>query len=225
MATEDNQIAQTSTETKKTVKNITGYIHFNDGDNLDTVFTNLKQFHESHKLKYFHHRKGFIFFSVKSDCLDEFSKVQKFKISHYNSKSTYSCSKEVADKLLAVMDSFVRMSWVEEDGHVLFLSRTLGRVHNDLIRRIFKTSGERFDNSNYHFEPFVKTTETTATTEAETTEEVVKPKRRTFTQKTTDSSFTKTPRNKDKYNKKKVEVEQAPKELKTRGSKQKTVSA
>lgn len=236
MSTEDNQVMQTSTETKKTVKHITGYIHFNDGDNLEAIFANLKQFHESHKLKYYHHPKGFIFFSVKSDCLDEFSKVQKFKISHYNSKSTYTCSKEVADKLLTIMDSFVRLSWVdgtdETDGHVLFLSRTLGRVHNDLVRRVFRASGEKFENTNYHFEAYVKSADKQAQ-EGSEDQEVVKPKRRTSTThqapKSFESGFTKVVRNKDKYNKKKVQVEteQPAKELKARGSgtKRKVASA
>jgi len=173
MASQDNQVMQTTTETgttpSDTVKNVTGYIHFNKDDDLTIIFETLQQFRTSHKLKYYHHRNDFIFFSVKSDCLGELAKVQKFKISHYNSKSMYDCTKEFADKLLAVRDSFVRLSWSEESGQVQFLSRTIGRVHNELVRRVFKTVDETFDRSCYHFVPHVSSD---SGEQAETTPEV-----------------------------------------------------
>lgn len=162
MASQDNQVMQTATETvtaptsDSTVKNVTGYIHFNKDDDLTKIFESLHQFRTSHRLKYYHHRNDFIFFSVKSDCLNELAKVQKFKISHYSSKSTYFCTKEVADKLVAVRDSFVRLSWDETEGTVQFLSRTIGRVHNELVRRVFKAAAETFERTNYHFVPHVK---------------------------------------------------------------------
>ena len=161
MASQDNQVIQTVTETGQTttidtVRNVTGYIHFNKDDDLTKIFETLHTFRTSHRLKYYHHRDGFIFFSVKSDCLSELAKVQPFKISHYSSKSTYSCDKTVADKLVAVRDSFVRLSWDETSGTVQFLSRTIGRVHNDLVRRVFKSADEVFVRTNYHFIPHVQ---------------------------------------------------------------------
>ena len=73
--------------------------------------------HKTFKM-YSTHHYDFIFFSVKSDCLSELAKVQPFRISHYRSKSEYSCSKELADKLISVRDSFVRMSLNEEKGQI-----------------------------------------------------------------------------------------------------------
>jgi hypothetical protein len=250
MASQDNQVMQTTIETgttpSDTVKNVTGYIHFNKDDDLTKIFETLQQFRTSHKLKYYHHRNDFIFFSVKSDCLGEFAKVQKFKISHYNSKSMYDCTKDFADKLLEVRDSFVRLSWNEESGQVQFLSRTIGRVHNELVRRVFKTVGETFDRSNYHFVPHVPSE---SGEQGETKPEVVPTRVSTgsrgkrggrggsrgghgisheatrehtshgTTQHTSgNDSFTKVVRNKSKYNKNKVKVENsAPR---TRGTKQ-----
>lgn len=257
MASQDNQVMQTTTETgttpSDTVKNVTGYIHFNKDDDLTKIFETLQQFRTSHKLKYYHHRNDFIFFSVKSDCLGELSKVQKFKISHYSSKSMYDCTKEFADKLLAVRDSFVRLSWSEESGQVQFLSRTIGRVHNELVRRVFKTANETFDRSCYHFVPHVSS-ETGE--QDETTPEVAPARVSTgfrggrggrggsrggrggsrggyggyhgatrehtghgTTQHTSgNDGFTKVVRNKSKYNKNKVQVENsAPR---TRGTRQ-----
>lgn len=157
MASQDNQPMQTGTETVQapsstdgTVRNVTGYIHFNKDDDLSKIFNTLHQFRTSHGLKYSHHR-DFIFFSVKSDCLSELAKVQPFRISHYRSKSEYSCSKELANKLLVVRDSFVRMTWMETEGLVQFLSRTVGRVHTQLVRRIFESVSETFAYSDYHF--------------------------------------------------------------------------
>lgn len=177
MDSQDNQVMQTTTETGASssdiVKNVTGYIHFNKDDDLTKIFETLQQFRTSHRLKYYHHRNDFIFFSVKSDCLGELAKVQKFKISHYNSKSMYECTKDFADKLLAIRDSFVRLSWCEESGQVQFLSRTIGRVHNELVRRVFKTANETFDRSCYHFVPHISS----ETEEQSETTPVVAPTR------------------------------------------------
>ncbi|AYV79972.1 MAG: hypothetical protein Gaeavirus3_26 [Gaeavirus sp.] len=134
--------------TEERVRNVTGYIHYNEDDDLTKIFDTLTKFRKEHGLKYSHH-KNFIFFLLKSDCLEELVKFQPFRISHYHSKSEYPCDKTDADKLLAVLDSFVRMSWNEETERVEFLSRTLGRIHNKLVRRIFETGGIEYDNDKY----------------------------------------------------------------------------
>ena len=205
MASLDNQSMQTGTETVQapgstdgTVRNVTGYIHFNQNDDLSKLFNTLHQFRTSHGLKYSHHR-DFIFFSVKSDCLSELAKVQPFRISHYRSKSEYSCTKDLADKLLAVRDSFVRMSWMETEGVVQFLSRTIGRVHNQLVYRIFKSASEMFSRTNYHF---VRTPHHTDTEDADGVVDAVETQTQTQAQTQTQTSapvqntktFTKHPR-------------------------------
>ena len=235
MASQDNQVTQTTgTETTTDViRNVTGYIHFNKDDDLTKIFETLHTFRTSHRLKYYHHRHDFIFFSVKSDCLTELAKVQPFKISHYSSKSTYTCTKEVADKLISVRDSFVRTSWDEETGTVQFLSRTIGRVHNELVQRVFKTVDETFDRSSYHFIPHIKTEGETA--ELEETEHITQPVRANYTsrggghasrggghasrggghtsrggrsfQQDASDGFTRVGRDKSKYNKNRVQVD------------------
>lgn len=147
MTTNNNQTVFTNTSDN--VRNITGYIHYNKDDDLSKIFDVLREFRTKYKLKYSHHQE-FIFFCVSSDCLNELSKQQKFKVSHYRSKSEYKCSKENADLLMKVRDSFVRMYW-HEDGHVEFLSRTIGRVHNQLVRRVFKEANLELDKTCYYY--------------------------------------------------------------------------
>jgi hypothetical protein len=247
MSSQDNQTLTTNTSntantadvagtTESLVKNVTGYIHYNKEDDLTKMFNVLHKFRTDYGLKYSHNR-DFIFFSVKSDCLGELAKVQPFRISHYRSKSTYNCTKEVSEKVLAVRDSFVRASWNDTEGCLEFLSRTIGRVHNYLVSRMFKTGGETFVRANYHF---VRV----STQEAQDTgvvvqdtgvvaQDTVPPKGKTQSKgklsfrgkkpaksarpdrpdkevKTTVESsdgFTKVVRNKSKYNKNKVQVE------------------
>jgi hypothetical protein len=239
MASQDTQNdttkAQTSTEmTETTVRNVTGYIHFNKDDDLSKIFAVLHKFRANYGLKYSHHR-DFIFFSVKSDCLTELAKEQPFRISHYRSKSEYKCSKEVADKLLSVRDSFVRLSWMETEGVVQFLSRTIGRVHNYLVQRIFKSASETYNRSNYFYERVNhKSNETNETNETKETNEMKTGKKESFEKSdkkpfrkqgkfdtgTSKDGFTKVMKNKSKYNNKKDNSNKMP----TRGSKQKVVS-
>jgi hypothetical protein len=252
MASLDNQTMQSGTETTQapdssdtSVRNVTGYIHFNKDDDLSKIFNILHEFRKNYGLKYSHH-KDFIFFSVRSDCLSELAKAQPFRISHYRTKSEYSCSSELADKLLSVRDSFVRMSWTKTDkktsedteskesvdtadGTVQFLSRTIGRVHNQLVYRIFKSISEEFYRSNYHFVRTPHQTEQTEQSEqTEQTEQTEKTEQtgqtgqtgrkrgvnsRGHRQSDTNVSadgFTKVTRgkgkSKSKYNKNKVQV-------------------
>lgn len=222
MSEQDNQTTQTE-KTEQTVKNVTGYIHYNKDDDLTKIFNVLHKFRTDYGLKYSHNRE-FIFFSVKSDCLGEFAKVQPFRISHYRSKSTYSCSKEQGEKVLAVRDSFVRASWNDTAGCLEFLSRTIGRVHNYLVSRVFKTAGEEFIREKYHFIKLVNATEEQDVSKEEV-KEVKEVKDKKQTKKTSkpktlrgkkvkqqnvsvsSDGFTKVVRNKAKYNKNKVKVQ------------------
>ena len=129
-------------------RNITCFIKYNDQDNLETIFNTLKDFKSKHGLKWSHH-KDIIFFQTGSDKLEEFSQVQKFKISKYQAEATYKCSKEDCDKLMNQKDSFLRMRWDEENNTVIFLSRTTFKVHRRLIRRIFTDSEVEFDKDSF----------------------------------------------------------------------------
>jgi hypothetical protein len=144
MATQTNE-----DQTKTKTRNVTGYIHYNKDDDLTKIFDTLREFRTKHGLKFSHHR-DYIFFSVRSEHLNELAKQQPFRISHYRSKSQYKCDKQMADKLTNQSDSFVRMTWNETDGNVQFLSRTTGKIHNQLLQRIFKDSDVSFNRSNYH---------------------------------------------------------------------------
>ena len=127
---------------------ITCFIHYSDNDNQEQIFEVLKTFRKEKGLKFSHHH-GYIFFTLLSSYLDEFSKVRPFKISRFQTKSEYKCSKEDADKLMSQKDSFIRMIWNEEKSVLTFLSRTTSRVHAQLVKRIFRDSQQEFVRTDY----------------------------------------------------------------------------
>jgi hypothetical protein len=127
---------------------ITCFIHYSDNDNQEQIFEVLKTFRKEKGLKFSHHH-GYIFFTLLSSYLDEFSKVRPFKISRFQTKSEYKCSKEDADKLMSQKDSFIRMIWNDEKSVLTFLSRTTSRVHAQLVKRIFRDSQQEFVRTEY----------------------------------------------------------------------------
>jgi len=151
-------------------KNITCFIKYNEQDNLEAIFNTLKDFKSKHGLKWSHH-KDIIFFQTSSDKLEEFSKVQKFKISKYQAKATYKCSKEDCDKLMSQKDSFLRMRWDEENNCVIFLSRTTFKVHRRLIRRIFTDSEVEFDKDSFSVDIQVSNSDAAQATVADNNDE------------------------------------------------------
>jgi len=154
MSTVQNQTNQTNQITDQTTDSnvtksrlITCFIYYNDDDDLPKIFEVIKDFRVRHGLKFSHH-SGYIFFTILSDHLDELAKVRPFKISKYQTNSEYTCTKEVADKLMEQKDSFVRMVW-NENSTLTFSSRTMHRVHSNLVRRIFKDSNQEFVLDSY----------------------------------------------------------------------------
>lgn len=143
--TDQNQMAD-STQNKPRI--ITCFVHYNKTDDQTKIFDVLKDFRTRHGLKFSHHQ-GYIFFTLSSEHLDELSRVRPFKVSKFQTKSEFTCTKEVADKLMGQKDSFVRMFWNDETGKVTFVSRTLSRVHGQLVRRIFKDSDQQFVREQY----------------------------------------------------------------------------
>ena len=142
-----NNFEALNTNTEKP-RNVTGYIHVNNDDDLSKVFLVLQEFRKL-GLKFSHHRE-YIFFSVKSEHLDKLAQVQPFRISHFRSKSEYKCDKTLADKLSTRFDSFVRMTFDETTETLCFLSRTVGKVHNQLVQKIFRDSNENFNHEQYN---------------------------------------------------------------------------
>jgi len=143
-----NQAEQADQADQAKTRNVTGYIHYNKDDDLTKIFDVLKDFRTRLGLKFSHH-KDYIFFSLKSEHLNELAQKQPFRISHYRSKSEYKCDKATSEKLTKQSDSFLRMTWNEETGTVQFLSRTTGRVHMYLVLRIFNDSTTKFEKQNY----------------------------------------------------------------------------
>ena len=130
-------------------KNITGFIHYNDNDDQSKMFETLNTFRKEKGLKFSHH-KNIVFFSLSSEYLGDLANAgRSFKISKFQTRSTFKCSKEVAEKLMSQKDSFLRMSYSEEDSVLTFFSRTTSRVHGFLVRRIFKDSEQTFVRENY----------------------------------------------------------------------------
>jgi len=129
-------------------KNITCFIHYNETDDLTPIFNILKKFHSEKGLKYTH-QKNIIFFTIFSEYMTEFSKVRPFKVSKYQTKSSFKCEAEVAENIMKQKDSFIRMIWDEDNNILNFLSRTTLKVHNQLIKRIFNDSKQNFIKENY----------------------------------------------------------------------------
>ncbi len=144
MSTEQNQAVE-NTETKSRV--ITCFVYYNSDEELSKIFETINDFRTRHGLKYSHH-SGYIFFNLLSDHLNEFGKARPFRVSKYKTVSEYACTKEVADKLMEKKNSFVRTSW-NEDGTVVFNSRTIARVHSSLVYKIFRESGVEFSKDSY----------------------------------------------------------------------------
>lgn len=131
-------------------KNVICYIFYNETDDLTKIFETLNNFKKKYGLKYSHQKNtGLIFLNVNSDNLEEFAKVQPFKISKFQSKSEYTCDTATRDALMEQRDTFIRMVWNETTNTLTFMSRTTSRVHGNLVRRIFKDSNQFFNNSNY----------------------------------------------------------------------------
>ncbi len=144
--TTTNSGTETNTENKSPV--VTGYIVYKEGEDLAGVFESLKKFRTNNGLKFSHHA-GYIFFTIRSDHLAEFAKERKFKISKFVTKSEYSCTKEVADKIYEQRDAFIRIIWDEENGKVLFSSKVPPRIHSTFVRRVFKGSEQEFEKDSY----------------------------------------------------------------------------
>lgn len=131
-------------------KIMTGFIHYNKEDDLAQLFDILNEFRRNNGLKYSHQNNvSMVFFNVSSEHLESLAKVRPFKISKYQTCSEYECDKETADKLMSQKDSFVKMSWDETSNTLTFKSRTISRVHGNLVRRIFKDSKQDFEKNNY----------------------------------------------------------------------------
>ncbi len=141
---EQKQVVE-NTEVKSRV--ITCFVYYNSDEELSKIFETINDFRTRHGLKYTHH-SGYIFFNLLSDHLNEFGKVRPFRVSKYKTMSEYTCTKEVADKLVEKKNSFVRMSW-NEDGTVSFNSRTIARVHSSLVYKIFREAGVEFSKDSY----------------------------------------------------------------------------
>jgi len=209
MSTENtDQVQLTDTPLTKP-RYITCFIHYNNDDDQTQIFEVLKTFRKEKGLKFSHHH-GYIFFTLLSSYLDEFSKLRPFKISRFQTKSEFKCSKEVADTLMAQKDSFIRMNWNESTSVLTFLSRTISRVHNQLIKRIFTDSKVEFVRSQYTVlkdesidevssksKPSVTATEN-ATENATDDFTMVK----NFKARKNSSAKSSAPRDKTKYNKK-----------------------
>lgn len=125
---------------------LTGFVYYNENDDLAKIFDVIKDFRVRHGLKYSHY-KGYIFFMMSSEFLDEFSKVRPFRISKFKSSSEYSCSKDVADKLIEQRNSFIKMRW-DESG-ITFRSRTKTFFHNHLVRKLFKDAEIELNQESY----------------------------------------------------------------------------
>ena len=138
----DNQVSNVEQKPKI----VTGFIHYDKEDDLTKIFNVLQDFRSRRGLKFSHHR-GQIFFSVRSEHLDELHTMQQYKISKYSTRTTYECDQIFGNRLVSQRDSFLRMTY--QDDAVLFSSRTPPRIHYQLVQRVFKDTNSFFDNQKY----------------------------------------------------------------------------
>ena len=138
----DNQVSNVDQKPKI----VTGFIHYDKDDDLTKIFNVLQDFRSKNGLKFSHHR-GQIFFSVRSENLDELYSKQPFKVSKYSTRTTYECDQACGNQLVSQRDSFLRM--IYQDGKVIFSSRTPPRIHYQLVQRVFKDTNTFFDKQKY----------------------------------------------------------------------------
>lgn len=132
-------------------KLLTGFIHYNDPNNLTELFNVLKKFREDYGLKFSHQSNvNKVFFIISTEHLNALSEKTPFKISRYQTTSKYNnCDEETSNKLMEHKDSFLRMSWNQESKEFTFQSRTPFKVHGNLVRRIFRDSNVEFPKDDY----------------------------------------------------------------------------
>jgi hypothetical protein len=138
----DNQVSNVEQKPKI----VTGFIHYDKEDDLTKIFNVLQDFRSRRGLKFSHHR-GQIFFSIRSEHLDELHTMQQYKISKYSTRTTYECDQIFGNRLVSQRDSFLRMTY--QDDAVLFSSRTPPRIHYQLVQRVFKDTNSFFDKQKY----------------------------------------------------------------------------
>ena len=197
MSTEQNQAVE-NTETKSRV--ITCFVYYNSDEELTKIFETINDFRTRHGLKYSHH-SGYIFFNLLSDHLNEFGKARPFRVSKYKTSSEYTCTKEVADKLMEKKNSFVRMSW-NEDGIVAFNSRTIARVHSSLVYKIFRESGVEFSKDSYKVLKPEREQKDYSPSSRDNTVENKENKENKETKENDNTGFTKVEKKTNKYNSK-----------------------
>ena len=163
----------------------TCYIYYSDQEELSKIFEAINNFRKSHNLKYTHHT-GYIFFNLSQDALGEFSKIRPFSISKYQTKSEFSCSKEVGEKIVEKRNSFIKILWNEETKTINFFSRTLSWVHNSLVYKIFKECEIEFSRSSYKYTK--NCGEIEPESESRKTKNTLKPRESNKNNKTEESS-------------------------------------
>lgn len=138
------------TEKVMTEKIMVGYINVNESDDFTKLFEIMNEFRKTCGLKYTNQKNyGMVYFSVNSKHLDALSKVRPFRISKISTRSEYHCDADMAGELTKQKDSFIRMNWDEETSTLSFISRTLPKVHANLVRRIFNDAKMTMDKSQY----------------------------------------------------------------------------
>ncbi len=154
MSTQENTTnvvkAEEPTNTIIKPKIFTCFIYYSNDDDLSKIFEVINSFRASHNLKYTQ-QPGYFFFNLNQDAFPEFSKVRPFSVSKYQTNSEYSCSKDIADKILEKKNSFIKILWNEDTKSLNFFSRTLARIHNNLVYKIFKDAEIEFLKNSYKF--------------------------------------------------------------------------
>lgn len=128
--------------------NVCCFHRYSRNDDLTKVFETINDFRTKYGLKFTHH-KFYIYMVIKSDYLKELSQVLPFQISKFKTESHYNCSLEDVQLLTSVKNSFIRTTFDENLGVVVFRSKTNMAVHLSLVQKIFESLKYDFDSNNH----------------------------------------------------------------------------
>lgn len=128
--------------------NVCCFHRYSKNDDLTKIFETINDFRNKYGLKFTHH-KFYIYMIIKSDYLKELSQVLPFQISKFKTESHYNCSPEDVQLITSVKNSFIRTTFDENLGIVVFRSKTNMAIHLSLVQKIFESLKYDFDSTNH----------------------------------------------------------------------------
>ena len=137
------------TTNENTSVNVCCFHRYNKNDDLTKIFETINYFRSEYGLKFTHH-KYYIYMIIKSDYLKELSQALPFQISKFKTESHYSCNPEDVQLITSIKNSFIRTTFDENLGIIVFRSKTNMAVHISLVQKILESLESHSYDSNNH---------------------------------------------------------------------------